>query len=293
MKTFCFLNNKGGVGKTATVTTLSHMLSSVYKKRVLVVDVDPQHNTSARFSKSEWIDIFLSVYKGERDEQQQKTVEDLFLDFELDPHEAIRHTEYENLDIIPSYLTLASCEDRLKADVSNLQQFRLKDHLKKLDNEYDYCLIDCSPSINILNINALVASNEVYLPVRTDGDSCIGMAISMKLVKDVQRYSPQVKIGGVFLTQVNWMEGVAKTTYELLKQVLPNEMLIPIQIGNTKYLKENSFEQKPLLIADKGKRSSVTKAYLLLAEYIMAENKTSFIKKNASKIEELTHLKGE
>ena len=291
MKTLCFLNNKGGVGKTATVTTLSHMMATEYGKRVLVVDIDPQHNTSARFSSSEWINIFLSIYKNENIDEGQPSIENILLDKNFDPHEAIRHTEYPNLDIIPSYLTLSTCEEFIKADVVTPQQFRLRSQLKKVEDEYDFCLIDCSPSISILNINALTSADEVYLPVRTDGDSCIGLAISLNLAKSVQEYNPSLKLGGVFLTQCNWQEGVAKTTYDFLSQVLAKETLIPIQIGNSKYLKENSFEQKPLLEVDSGKtKSMVTRAYLLLCEYIMAENKQAFLKKNKDRVNALKHL---
>ena len=291
MKTLCFLNNKGGVGKTATVTTVGHILSSVYKKRVLLVDMDPQHNTSARFSNFEWAKIFISIYKNEPEEINGKTVEDILLNSDMDPHEAIKKTKYQNLDIIPAYLTLSSCEELIKANVSEPQQFKLRIQLEKIQDEYDYCLIDCSPSINILNVNALAAADEVYMPVRTDGDSCIGMAISMNLMKTVQKYNHNLRLGGVFITQCNWQEGVAKTTYELLSQLLPKDMLIPIQIGSSKYLKENSFEQMPLLEADNGKRkSAVTKAYLLLTEYIMAANKEIFIAENRDKLAELKHF---
>jgi chromosome partitioning protein len=272
------------------------MLATVYGKKVLIVDMDPQHNTSARFSSHEWANIVLSIYNGEDLDEGEKSVEDLLLDRNLDPHVAIKKTDYENMDIIPAYLTLSFCEDLMKADVKSPQQFQLKNQLKKLDEEYDYCLIDCSPSINILNVNALVASDEVYLPVRTDGDSVIGMSISLNLVKQVQEYNSDLKIGGVFLTQCIWQEGVAKATYEFLKQLLPSDMLIPIQIGNSKFLKENSFMQIPLLIADNGKRKSMaTQAYLLLTEYIMAPNKKEFVQKNEERLNKLKHLeiKGE
>ena len=291
MKTFCFLNNKGGVGKTATVTTVGHMMAALHKKRVLLVDMDPQHNSSARFSDREWTEIFLAIYNRQDVHYEEKSVEDILLDRDFDPHEAIRHTEFEGLDIMPSYLTLATCEEKIKADVANIQQFRLKNQLEKLKDEYDFCLIDCSPSISILNINALAASDEVFLPIRTDGDSCIGMAISFNLIKDVQVYNPSLSVGGVILTQCNWQEGVAKTTYELLTMCLPKDKIVPIQIGNTKYLKEYSFEQKPLLLLDRGKKKTrVTQAYMLLTEYLISPNRVSFVRKNADRIAELKHF---
>lgn len=291
MKTFCFLNNKGGVGKTASVTTIGHMMATEFKKRVLIVDMDPQHNTTARFSSHEWVEIYMSIYKGENLDASHKSVENLLLDLKEDPSTVIQKTDYENLDLIPAYLTLATCEEMLKADVTIPQQYRLKTQLEKVANDYDYCLIDCSPSINILNVNALVAADEVYLPIRTDGDSCIGMAISLNLIRTVQSYNPQLEVGGVFITQCTWNEGVAKTTYEILSMSLPKGTLIPIQIGNTKYLKENSFMQKPLLLLDKGKnKSPATKAYLLLTEYMLSPNKEKFLEDHQERINELKHL---
>lgn len=127
------------------------------------------------------------------------SIEDALMDPKLDIHKCIIHTKYENLDIIPAYLTLAEVENRLQADITTPQQFRLRMQLEKIEDEYDYCLIDCSPSINILNINGLVAADEVYIPTKTDGNSCLGIAISYNLINTVQAYNPRLKVAGIFL----------------------------------------------------------------------------------------------
>ena len=280
MKTISIINNKGGVGKTASVTTIAHMLATCYEKRVLVIDLDPQGNTSSRYADIDFIEIFQAIMER-REVQAELSIEDVLIKPDLDIHKAIKKTEYKNLDIIPSHLTLSEVEELLKADIKSPQQFKLKMQLEKVSDEYDYCLIDCSPSISILNINGLTASEEVYIPLRCDGDSCIGLAITSNLVETVSKYNPMLHIGGVFLTQYNNRKNVAREVYRLLEKILPmyDIPLLPIRIGTTKYLEENTFEQKPLLELDSGKnKCKATLAYMKLTEYIISPNKQVFLK---------------
>lgn len=291
MKTICYLNNKGGVGKTATVSTIGHMMSQVYGKKVLMIDLDPQGNLSAGYSEVDWTDLFLSILNG-HEACVEKSVEDVLMYPEMDIHEAIKNTEYERLDVIPSHLTLSTVEETLKADITTPQQFKLKAQLQKIKDEYDYCLIDCSPSISILNINGLVASDEVYIPLRCDGNSCIGMAITMNLIRTVQTYNPTLQLGGCFLTQFDGRKNVAKTVYELLKNIMTEDLILPFTIGNTKYLEENTFEQKPLLAIDSGKnKCSATLSYLKLTEYMIAPSKKEYIKKYKSELQKIDELR--
>lgn len=279
MKTIAFINNKGGVGKTASVTTIGHMMATLYNKKVLLIDLDPQGNTSSRYSKIDFFEIFLSIMER-RPAQTELSIEDVLMNPGLDIHEAIKNTNYKDLDIIPSHLTLSEVEERLKADITTPQQFKLKQQLKKVADEYDYCLIDCSPSISILNINGLTASDEVYIPLKNDGDSCIGLAITRNLVETVSDYNPKLHIGGVFMTQYNSRKNVAKELYAILQDILPQYgiPLLPIQIGTTKFLEENTLEQKPLLEVDSGKnKCAATLAYMKLTEYILAPNKDVFL----------------
>lgn len=115
MKTIIFLNNKGGVGKTASVTTIAHMLAEEFHKKVLLVDLDPQMNASCLYSEIDFVNLFSRIHSGEDVAPDTYSIEDLLLDPELDIHKCIRKTDYENLDIIPSYLTLSEAEERMKA----------------------------------------------------------------------------------------------------------------------------------------------------------------------------------
>ncbi len=291
MKTIAFINNKGGVGKTASVTTVGHMLSTLHNKRVLLIDLDPQGNTTGMFLDVDLTKIFKSIIqdnekKKEKEKEKEISIEDVLINPDMDIHKAIRKTVYEGLDIIPAFLTLAECEELLKADITTPQQFKLKMALAKVANEYDYCLIDCSPSISILNVNGLTAADEVYIPLRSDGNSFIGLAITRNLVETVAKYNPVLEIAGAFITQYNPRMNVARGMFELLEKVLPQYEIpmLPISIPVTKLLQENTIEQKPLLDVDDGKnKSKATLAYMDLTEYIISPNKKEFIKEYANK----------
>lgn len=271
MKTIVFLNNKGGVGKTASVTSIAHILATRFNKKVLLIDLDPQMNSSCMFSDIDFIELFYSIYKG-HSIKNSKSIEDLLLDKDMDIHECIRQTAYENLDIIPSYLTLSEVEERMKADVRTPQQFKLQRHLKSVQEEYDYCIIDSSPSISIININGLVAADKVYVPLRCDGGSLLGAAIIMNLFETVSEYNSNLEIGGMFFTQWNGRKNVSKEVYRILNEEFAKYM-IPVTIGTSKNIEECSLMQIPLLAYDNGKNpSKVTKDYINLSEYILKNN---------------------
>lgn len=273
MKVLTFMNAKGGTGKTASCSTIAHALTQK-EKRVLMIDLDPQSNSSALYSEVDFLKIFFQILKNEPNPDKQLSVEDILIDSQMDPHECIKHTEYPNLDIIPAFLTLSEVEERLKADTRTPQQFKLKMQLAKIEEEYDYCVIDCGPSISLLNINALAASDEVYVLARCDGGSLIGVAIAMKLIETVQTYNPKLHVGGIFLTQFMGNMNVGKVAFELLETSFGEDFL-PITIGVSKNLMENTYEQRPLLSFDK--KSKVAKNYMELVDYIIAPNRKNFL----------------
>lgn len=268
MKTLIFLNNKGGVGKTATVTTIAHMLAQKYNKKVLVIDLDPQGNSTSMYSHIDYIDLFWSIYQGTY-RKSGKSVEDLLLNRIEDVHDCIKHTKYPNLDIIPSYLSLSECEALMKADVTTPQQFRLKKYLSEVQNEYDYCIIDTSPSISLINVNGLIAADKMYIPTKCDGNSLSGVAMAMNLYRTVSEYNTSLKIGGIFFTQWKGLKNVSKSAHSLLNEVF-SEHLLPITIGISKNIEESSYEQTPLLDYDRAKnKNKVTNDYINLVEHIM------------------------
>lgn len=159
-----------------------------------------------------------------------------------------------------------------------------------MQEEYDFCLIDCSPSINLLNINALVASDEVFIPTKSDGNSLVGIAISLNLIRTVQSYNPGLEIGGCFFTQCDPRTNVMKRTREFLDEELPG-LRLPYEIGKTVKLEENSYQQETLLALDKKQKLGVTQAYVALTEYIQSNDREACEKKYLKKLEKQQKMK--
>lgn len=292
MKTISFINNKGGVGKTASVTTIAHMLATKFNKNVLLVDMDPQSNSTSRYSRVNYFDIFHSIMNQEevdvniledlsvedREIMNKKvSVEDVLLYPQVMASDAIIPTIYDNLDILPAHLTLSEVEDRIQADIKVPQQFRLKNKLDEVQNMYDYCIIDCSPSISLLNINALAASDEVLIPINTDGDSLTGLAITRNLIETVSDYNSKLKIAGAFFTRFDKRKAVSKQVYAMVEELLPlyDIPLLPMTVPVSKLLEEISFKQEPLATADPN--SKATQAYMNICRYIDSPNRSIFL----------------
>lgn len=277
MKTIAFLSNKGGVGKSTSASTVA---SCIAKKgyKVLVIDLDPQGNTSNLYSKINVLNYLENILQG-KTQVLGKSVEDLLLNPSENIHNCIQSTDFKNVELIPAYLTLSEAEERIKADIRNPQQFRLKNHLQKINKEYDYCIIDCAPSVSITNINGLAACNEVYVPMRADAWSVLGMCITKNLIQTVQQYSPDLKFEACYFTQWdNKRKSFNKQIYGLVKEQIPE--LLPIRIGLTRLVDKTTYEQMPLPEYDNGKRKSkVTEQYELLTEYILSNDRKQFREK--------------
>ena len=269
MKTLAILNQKGGVAKTTTSATLGHMLSTIHGYRVLLVDMDPQGNLSNIFSELNAVELLVHALNGEAYEPDN-TVGELLLNKDADVHDCILKTEYKSLDIIPSFLTLAQVEGHLKDEVRTPQQFRLKNHLDKVRDEYDYCIIDCSPSLSLLTVNSLVAADEAYIPIKPEGFSALGMVFTKQIVEEIQAYSPKLHLGGYFFFDFSATETVSISVYQILKDLLPQYM-IPLTLPRSKFAKELSVTQEPIYSGN-GRSSSISKAYQKLADYILADD---------------------
>ena len=280
MKTIAILNQKGGVGKTASATTLADILATIHHKKVLLIDVDPQANTSSLFDDVDYFDLFVARLTGVATERKL-SIEDLLLDADMNIRKCIQPSGRQNLFFIPTYQTLAETEERLKADVKSPQQMRLKYHLEEIADEYDYCIIDCSPSISILNINALAAADEVYIPTRADGMSIYGVAIAISLVKTVQAYNRKLKLMGCFFAQCDTRTKIYNECIEFLDTVVPG-MRLPYIIGKTVKLEENSWMHKTLLDIDPNNKVAIQ--YCDFAQFIVSDNREKTLEKYYKKI---------
>lgn len=272
MKSIAFLNIKGGVGKTTSVTTIAHMLAEKYGKKVLVVDLDPQGNSTAMYSGNDLFEDFLQPELP----YLEYSVSNLLMDKKMDIHKCIMKTKYKNLDIIGADLRLTTVEKTVNSDTSTPQQIRLQRHLKQVEDEYDFCIFDCSPNSGLVNVNGLTMAEEVYIPICADAYSIQGIKATEELIQNVSDFNVKLKIGGIFCTR--WEPKKAnQTIYNLVDMQYP-DLLIPIKVNKSKLCEENTMFREPLLTVDYGKtKSKATQSYLDLTEYILAPNKKVFL----------------
>lgn len=183
MKTIAIINRKGGVGKTTTALCFAEGLQKE-NKNVLLIDLDQQHNSTKQYA---------AQIEG------KTTVYDLLTDKAADIKDALQHTE--SGDIIAG----DDLVNRAEAEMAGLtgRDFMLADAIAQIDNNYDYIIIDCAPTLGIVATNALIAADEVIVPMLCDGycvESFDGLLDAIKLIKASPRLNPNIKIVGMLIT---------------------------------------------------------------------------------------------
>ena len=177
-------NQKGGVGKTTSSINIAGALSQ-YGRRVLIVDFDPQGAAA--------------VGLGINANAVEDTVYTALFNPRMDVHAVIQHTDFENLDIMPSNIDLSAAEVQLVTEVGREQV--LAGVLRQVKDEYDVIIIDCQPSLGLLTVNALTAADGVIIPVAAEFFALRGVALLMQSIEKVQsRINPSLEVYGVLVT---------------------------------------------------------------------------------------------
>lgn len=249
MKKISVLNIKGGVAKTTSAINVAAILAEEGNK-VLVVDVDAQSNLTMAFKSYDIDDL---------------SVSDVLLSKSVEVNEVIKETENENIDILPSNISLAFAEKKILLDVTRSQQNRLKRILDKLEDKYDYCIIDCPPSLNMITINALVASDEVIVPIKIDKFALDGLEYLLESIDEIkEEFNPNLQFKGCFVT-MDTSTTVNKEIKKALKDILKDKMF-DTSIRQNVTVTEASFEQIP--VVNYKKNSNASKDYRALVKEV-------------------------
>lgn len=249
-KIIAIANQKGGVGKTTTSINLSACLTEKEKK-VLVIDCDPQGNTSSGLGvdKNSLKCSFYDLLLGNATFEQVK----INLDY------------FENLHILPSNIELSGAEIEL-INKEN-REYLLKNILDSVKNNYDFILIDCPPSLNMLTLNALTAANTILVPLQCEYYALEGLSQLLYTINLVQQnLNPSLKIEGVVFTMFDSRTNLSLQVVEEVKQHL-NENVYKSIIPRNVRLSEAPSHGKPINIYDK--KSKGAEAYRLLAEEVI------------------------
>jgi len=201
-------NQKGGVGKTTTVMNIGVYLAKK-RKKVLLVDLDPQANLSSGLIENKTQAVKGNIY-------------DLLIN-KVDVKNIVKTTRLKDLDLIPSGIELAGAEVELVGALS--RENILKRGLEKIEKEYDFILIDCPPSLGLLTINGLVAAEKVLIPVQSEYYALEGLGQLINTLKMIKStLNPTLDIGGVILTMFDSRTNLSKDVASELKNFFEDKL---------------------------------------------------------------------
>lgn len=249
-KVLAVINQKGGVGKSATSINLSCALGE-NDKRILLIDLDPQGNSSSG----------LGVDKN----RLNKCIYDVLLN-EESINDVVVKNAYPNVDVVPATINLAGAEVELVSEIA--RENRLKEAIDAVRENYDYVFIDCPPSLGLLTVNALVAADKLLIPIQTEYYALEGVTKlldSMKRVKS--RLNKNLDIFGVLLTMYDGRTTLSKQVAEEVIKYF-NNLVFDVKIPRTVKISEAPSYGQPITQYDSSCRGA--EAYLKLAKEVIA-----------------------
>lgn len=262
-KIIALANQKGGVGKTTTTINLAASLATL-EKNVLVIDADPQANASSGLGVN-IKDIDCSLYECIIDH--------------ADVRDAMYTTDIEGLDIIPSHIDLVGAEIEM-LNVEHREQV-IKNLLEPIKDEYDFILIDCSPSLGLITVNALTAADSVIIPVQCEYFALEGISKLLNTIKIIKsKLNPKLEIEGFLLTMYDSRLRLANQIYDEVKRHF-QELVFKTVIQRNVKLSESPSHGLPVILYDAD--STGAKNHLSLAKEIINKNKPKGKKKSEKK----------
>ncbi|MDI9550596.1 MAG: ParA family protein [Candidatus Cryptobacteroides sp.] len=252
-KVIAIANQKGGVGKTTTAINLAASLA-VLEKNVLVIDADPQANTTSGLN-----------FSPEND--QKRTLYEVMIG-SIDVHDALIQTEINSLQMIPSHINLVAVEIEM-LDAENRESI-LKERIAPIRNNYDYIIIDCSPSLGLMTVNALTAADSVMIPVQPEFFALEGLGKLLQTIRIVQNgVNPSLTIEGFVVTMFDGRTRVHTQVVNELNEHF-KEMVFKTIIQRNIRLSEAPSHGKPIILYDV--MSNGTSNYLNLAKEVLDKN---------------------
>ncbi|NOR27749.1 MAG: AAA family ATPase [Lutibacter sp.] len=251
-KIIAIANQKGGVGKTTTTINLAASLG-VLEKKVLLIDADPQANASSGLG--------IIVEEVENGSYQ-------LLEHTISAKKAIVPTNSPNVDIIPAHIDLVAIEIELVD--KEKREYKLKEALAEIKNDYDYILIDCAPSLGLITLNALVAADSVIIPIQCEYFALEGLGKLLNTIKSVQKiHNSELDIEGLLLTMYDSRLRLSNQVVEEVNKHFQNMVFKTIIQRNVRLSEAPSFGES-IISYDATSKGAVN--YLNLANEILKQH---------------------